>query len=88
MVQQFYHSQNCSIFYCSTLFCFVLPHWYSLLEKEKLPQNFLFHFNNPNLTYHVTIDSLALSNLSHNKHYNYTYSLCLYGLITIVHACP
>jgi hypothetical protein len=37
------------------------------------------------MPYHVTINSHALSSMSQNKHYIFTYSLCLYGLISIIH---
>jgi len=70
---------------------FALPHSYSLLEKKKTPRKFLIPPQQGDQPYHVTTlfhhDSPTLFKLSQNKHYNFTYSLCLYGLIIRVQSC-
>jgi hypothetical protein len=62
-----------------------LPCWYSFLEKKKTPTKIEIPLQQGNVTYHVTTNSPTLLSLSQNRHYNYTYSLCLYGLITTIH---
>jgi hypothetical protein len=62
MVQQLcVHPQN----YC-TLFCLCICTLVLTLEKEKTPTKILIPPQQGNLTYHVTINSHALSSLSQN----------------------